>query len=220
MYTEKNLNDDLLICVAEHFINFNKKNPEALNEFIKLLGQPRSPNEYLDDLPQRVGVHMNKYIDCNTAEVLEFIYPMVERLKSKIKTLYLSDKFDFFVYQFFYDNNVNQDIIDHIRKYLLLYKTCEKVEFNIYFSQLETWLMDMWEVVDIDNFYEKVANRFKLNYSEMVRFNISEECVLVCFLEQIQTMGYEGSFHFVSEAILNVDGDIFDAVDRLYELRK
>lgn len=44
---------------------------------------------------------------------------MVERLKSKIKTLYLPDKFDFFVYQFFYDNN--QDIIDHIRKYELLY---------------------------------------------------------------------------------------------------
>lgn len=64
---------------------------------------------------------MDKYIDYNTAEVLVFIYPMVERLKSKIKTLYLSDKFDFFVYQFFYDNN--QDI---------------KVEFNLYFSQLES----------------------------------------------------------------------------------
>ena len=163
---------------------------------------------------------MDKYVNYNTAEVLVFIYPMVERLKSKIKTLYLSDKFDFFVYQFFYDNNVNQDIIDHIRKYQLLYKICEKVEFNIYFSQLESWLMDMWKVVDIDNFYEKVANRFKLNYSEMVRLNISEQCFLVCFLEQIQTMGYNGSFYFVSEAILNVEGDIFDAVDRLYELRK
>lgn len=62
---------------------------------------------------------MDKYVNYNTAEVLVFIYPMVERLKSKIKTLYLLDKFDFFVYQFFYDNN--QDIIDHIRKYELLY---------------------------------------------------------------------------------------------------
>ena len=64
---------------------------------------------------------MDKYVNYNTAEVLVFIYPMVERLKSKIKTLYLPDKFDFFVYQFFYDNN--QDI---------------KVEFNLYFSQLES----------------------------------------------------------------------------------
>lgn len=64
---------------------------------------------------------MDKYVNYNTAEVLVFIYPMVERLKSKIKTLYLLDKFDFFVYQFFYDNN--QDI---------------KVEFNLYFSQLES----------------------------------------------------------------------------------
>ncbi len=62
---------------------------------------------------------MDKYVNYNAAEVLVFIYPMVERLKSKIKTLYLLDKFDFFVYQFFYDNN--QDIIDHIRKYELLY---------------------------------------------------------------------------------------------------
>lgn len=64
---------------------------------------------------------MDKYVNYNAAEVLVFIYPMVERLKSKIKTLYLLDKFDFFVYQFFYDNN--QDI---------------KVEFNLYFSQLES----------------------------------------------------------------------------------
>lgn len=83
------------------------------------MGQPQSSNEYLDDLHQRVGVHMDKYVNYNAAEVLVFIYPMVERLKSKIKTLYLLDKFDFFVYQFFYDNN--QDIIDHIRKYELLY---------------------------------------------------------------------------------------------------
>lgn len=62
---------------------------------------------------------MDKYVNYNAAEVLVFIYPMVERLKSKIKTLYLLDKFDFFVYQFFYDNN--QNIIDHIRKYELLY---------------------------------------------------------------------------------------------------
>lgn len=62
---------------------------------------------------------MDKYVNYNAAEVLVFIYPMVERLKSKIKTLYLLDKFAFFVYQFFYDNN--QDIIDHIRKYELLY---------------------------------------------------------------------------------------------------
>lgn len=62
---------------------------------------------------------MDKYVNYNAAEVLVFIYQMVERLKSKIKTLYLLDKFDFFVYQFFYDNN--QDIIDHIRKYELLY---------------------------------------------------------------------------------------------------
>lgn len=64
---------------------------------------------------------MDKYVNYNAAEVLVFIYPMVERLKSKIKTLYLLDKFDFFVYQFFYDNN--QDI---------------KVEFNLHFSQLES----------------------------------------------------------------------------------
>ena len=54
----------------------------------------------------------------------------------------------------------------------------------------------------------------------MLRLNIIKQCFLVCFLEQIQTMGYKGSFYFISEAILNVEGAIFDAVDRLYELRK
>lgn len=53
----------------------------------------------------------------------------------------------------------------------------------------------------------------------MLRLNIIEQCFLVCFLEQIQTMEYKGSFYFISEVILNVEGDIFDAVDRLYELR-
>lgn len=53
----------------------------------------------------------------------------------------------------------------------------------------------------------------------MLRLNIIEQCFLVCFLKQIQTMGYNGSFYFISEAILNVEGAIFDAVDRLYELR-
>lgn len=80
--------------------------------------------------------------------------------------------------------------------------------------------MKMWEEGDIDTFYEKIANRFNLNYSKMLRLNIIEQCFLVCFLEQIQTMGYKGSFYFISEAILNVEGAIFDAVDRLYELRK
>lgn len=79
--------------------------------------------------------------------------------------------------------------------------------------------MKMWEEGDIDTFYEKVANRFNLNYSKMLKLNISEQCFLVCFLKQIQTMGYNGSFYFISEAILNVEGAIFDAVDRLYELR-
>ena len=79
--------------------------------------------------------------------------------------------------------------------------------------------MKMWEEGDIDTFYEKIANRFNLNYSKMLRLNIIEQCFLVCFLEQIQTMEYKGSFYFISEVILNVEGDIFDAVDRLYELR-
>lgn len=44
---------------------------------------------------------MDKYVNYNAAEVLVFIYPMVERLKSKIKTLYLPDKFDFLFINFF-----------------------------------------------------------------------------------------------------------------------
>ena len=78
MFTKTSVDNEILILVAKQFIEFNSRNTKARQLFIELFEHLKSNLKYIDDQPENIGWHQDRYVDYNTSEVLEFICPLVE----------------------------------------------------------------------------------------------------------------------------------------------
>lgn len=91
----------------------------------------------------------------------------------------------------------------------------EGVEFNLYLSKMEDWLIKQWQCNDLNDFNHKIASRFNSSYKEILSSGDYTQCFLICFLEHLKELGHNAYFDLYSEAVLHIDGDIIDNVNEL-----
>ncbi|MFQ0972051.1 hypothetical protein GYW75_02785 [Gilliamella sp. ESL0232] len=109
---------------------------------------------------------------------------------------------------------IDDDILSNIKRYDLInsFSDGEGVEFNLYLSKMEDWLMKQWQCNNLNDFNHKIASRFNSSYKEILSSGDYTQCFLICFLEHLKELGHNAYFDLYSEAVLSIDGEIIDNI--------
>lgn len=124
--------------------------------------------------------------------------------------IYLKDDID----------KIDEDILANIQRYNIFHSLSDAncVEFNIYLSTMENWLIEQWQCNKPVDYYRKLASRFNSSYEEIISSRDLEQCILICFLEHLKKIGHNAYFDLYTEAVLHVDGYIIDSDDELMKI--